>query len=134
MMNPGWRENAFTRCMYRSMVVLSGPRHRDRRQATARHFTPRQICTCRGQLDEIAALLVDRLAGCGPGPVDLVERLALPFASLSLGRLLAIPDDEAIRLGQLTRRLGVVFEQFATAEQHRIVASAGEERVGRLAM
>jgi len=133
MMNPGWRENAFTRCMYRSMVVLSGPAHRERRQAAARHFTPRQIGTFRGQLDEIAALLIDRLAGCGPGPVDLVEQLALPFASLSLGRLLAIPDDEAIRLGQLTRRLGVVFEQFATAEQRRSLVVYGDELVRRLA-
>jgi cytochrome P450 len=133
VMNPRWRESAFTRCMYHSMVVLSGPEHRDRRQVTARHFTPRQLCTFRGQLDEIAALLIDRLAGCGPGPVDLVEQLALPFASLSLGRLLAIPDDEAIRLGRLARQTGVVFEQFATAEQHRSLVVNGEELVRRLA-
>ena len=53
---------------------------------------------------------------------------------MSLGRLLAIPDDEAIRLGRLARQVGPVFEQFASAEQHRIDASAVEELVGRLAM
>ncbi|HEX9529018.1 MAG TPA: cytochrome P450 [Streptosporangiaceae bacterium] len=133
-MNPGWRDNAFTRCLYRSMVFRAGPGHRERRQVAARHFTPRQIGTYRAELDEIAGMLLDRLAEHGPGPVDLVEQLALPFASLSLGRLLAIPDDEAIRLGRLARRVGAAFEQFASREQHRIVALAGEELVRRLAV
>jgi cytochrome P450 len=96
-LNPGWRENAFTRCIYRTMVFLGGPSHRERRQVASRYFTPRQIGRYRAQLDEIAGVLIDRLAGPGSGPVDLVEQLALPFASLSLGRLLAIADDEAIR-------------------------------------
>jgi cytochrome P450 len=64
--------------------------------------------------------------------VDLVENLAIPFAALSLGRLLDIDDDEAIRLGRLARQAGGVFEQFATARQHRVIAAAGEELVDRL--
>ncbi len=133
-MNPGWRDNAFTRCLYRSMVFRAGPGHRECRQGVSRPFNPRQIVSFRAELEQIAGRLMDRLAALGPGPVDLVEQLALPFASLSLGRLLAIPDDEAIRLGRLARQVGPVFEQFASAEQHRIVASAGEDLVGRLAM
>ena len=67
------------------------------------------------------------------GPVvDLVERLALPFASLSLGRLLGIADDEAIRLGRLTRQVSGAFDQFATARQHARTAAAGAELVDRL--
>ncbi len=132
-MNPGWRENAFTRCIYRSMVFLAGPGHRARRQLASRHFTPYQLGPYRAELDDIADLLIGRLARTGPGPVDLVEQLALPFASLSLGRLLGIADDEAIRLGRLARQVGVVFEQFATAGQHQRLAAAGEELVGRLA-
>ena len=133
-LRPGWRDNAFTRCLYRSMVFLAGPSHRERRQVASPHFTTRQIGTFRGELSRIADMLVDRLAEHGSGPVDLMEHLALPFASLSLGRLLAIGDDEAIRLGRLARRAGSVFEQFATAEQHRVVVSAGEELAGRLAV
>ena len=72
------------------MVFLGGPSHRERRQVASRYFTPRQIGRYRAELDEIAGVLIDRLAGPGSGPVDLVEQLALPFASLSLGRLLAI--------------------------------------------
>ena len=132
-MNPGWRDNVFTRCMYHSMVMMSGPAHRERRQVASRPFGPRQIGAFRGQLDEITGLLLDRLAGLGPGPVDLVEELAMPFASLSLGRLLAIDDDEALRLGQLARRLGVVFEQFASASQRGNLVVYGEELVQRLA-
>src|SRR5712691_9757823 len=118
-LNPGWRDNAFTRCLYRSMVFRAGPGHRERRQVAARHFTPRQIGKYRAELDEIASLLITRLAEHGTGPVDLVEQLALPFASLSLGRL--------------ARQIGAVFEQFATAEQHRVLAANGEELVRRLA-
>ncbi len=132
-LNPGWRENAFTRCIYRTMVFLGGPSHRERRQVASRYFTPRQIGRYRAELDEIAGVLIDRLAGPGSGLVDLVEQLALPFASLSLGRLLAIADDEAIRLGRLARQVGVVFEQFATAGQHRALAASGEDLVSRLA-
>jgi cytochrome P450 len=132
-LRPGWRDNAFTRCLYRSMVFRAGPGHRERRQAASPHFSTRQIAMFRGELGQIADLLVDRLAEHGSGPVDLIEHLAMPFASLSLGRLLSIADDEAIRLGQLARQAGSVFEQFATAEQHRVVVSAGEELVDRLA-
>jgi cytochrome P450 len=133
VLNPGWRDNAFTRCLYRSMVFRSGSSHRESRQVAARHFAPRQMARYADELGEIAGVLVDRLAGHGPEPVDLVEHLALPFAALSLGRLLAIPDDEVIRLGRLARRAGGVFEQFKTAEQHRLVADAGAELAGRLA-
>ncbi len=132
-LRPGWRDNVFTRCLYRSMVFRAGPAHRERRQVAAPYCTPRRLGTYRDELGRIADMLLDRLAGHRSGPVDLVEHLALPFASLSLGRLLAIDDDEAIRLGSLARRVGPVFEQFATAGQHRIVASAGEELAGRLA-
>ena len=124
-LNPGWRDNAFTSCVYRSMVMMSGPAHRARRQVAARPFTPRHIGAFRAQLDEITELLLGRLAGSGPGPVDLVEELAMPFASLSLGRLLAIDDGEALRLGQLARRLGVVFEQFAAAGQEDLQEQLG---------
>jgi cytochrome P450 len=132
-LRPGWRDHAFTRGLYRSMVFMAGPAHRERRQVSAPHFTPRQLGTFRGELSQIADMLLDRLAEYGDGPVDLIEHLAMPFASLSLGRLLSVADDEAIRLGRLARQAGPVFEQFATAEQHRVVVSAGEELVGRLA-
>jgi cytochrome P450 len=133
-LKPGWHDNAFTRCLYRSMVFRAGSSHRERRQPASRHFTPRRMEKFRAELDQLAGMLVDQLAGHGTGPVDLIEQLALPFASLSLGRLFAIPDDESIRLGRLTRQIGAVFEQFATAEQHRIVAASGEELASRLAV
>jgi cytochrome P450 len=133
-MNPGWRDNAFMRCLYRSMVFRAGPGHRECRQGVSPPFSPRRITAYRSELEQIACMLLDRLAGNGTRPVNLVEQLALPFASLSLGRLLAIPDHEAIRLGRLARQVGPVFEQFASAEQHRIVASAGEDLVRGLAM
>ena len=73
--------------MYSSMVFLTGSDHRERRQAAAWPFGPRQLAAYRSELGEIAEQLVDRLAAPGPRPVDLMEQLALPFASLSLGQL-----------------------------------------------
>jgi cytochrome P450 len=137
LLKPGWRDNSFTRYMYRSMVFRAGPAHREHRQAASRHFAPAQTARYRDELDQLAGALVERLAGParhGTGPVDLMEHLALPFAALSLGRLLAIEDDEAIRLGRLARQVGTAFEQFASAEQHATVTRAGEELVRRLAV
>jgi cytochrome P450 len=127
-LKPGWRENAFTRCLYSSMVFRTGKDHRSRRQKASRHFAPRHIGTYRAELESIADMLIGRLSGT----VDLIEELALPFAGLSLGRLMGIDDDEAIRLGRLARQAGGVFEQFASARQHETIAVAGEELVDRL--
>lgn len=119
--------------MYRSMVFRAGTAHRESRQTASRHFAPAQTARYRDELDQLAGQLVEELAARGPGPVDLMEHLALPFAALSLGRLLGIDDDEAIRLGRLARQVGAAFEQFASAEQHATVTRAGEELVRSLA-
>jgi cytochrome P450 len=111
------------------MVFRTGKAHRERRHVASRHFAPRHIGTYRAELEQIADMLIDRL----DGTVDLIEHLALPFAGLSLGRLMGIDDDEAIRLGRLARQAGGVFEQFASARQHDTIAAAGEELVDRLA-
>ena len=127
-LKPDWRDNAFTSCLYSSMVFRTGKDHRQRRQTASRHFAPRHIGTYRAELESIADMLIDRM----DGTVDLIEELALPFAGLSLGRLMGIADDEAIQLGRLARQAGGVFEQFASAKQHQTIAAAGEELVDRL--
>jgi cytochrome P450 len=127
-LKPDWRDNAFTSCLYSSMVFRTGKDHRQRRQTASRHFAPRHIGTYRAELESIADMLIDRM----DGTVDLIEELALPFAGLSLGRLMGIADDEAIQLGRLARQAGGVFEQFASAKQHETIAAAGEELVDRL--
>jgi cytochrome P450 len=130
-LRPGWQESAFTRCLYRSLPLLTGQSHRAHRQAAAEHFSPRRIEAYRREMECAADALLDDLGASGPA-VDLVERLAVPFASLSLGRLLGIADDEAIRLGRLTRQVSGAFDQFATASQHARTAAAGAELVDRL--
>jgi cytochrome P450 len=129
-LKPDWRDNPFTNCLYQSMVFKTGQSHRERRQVASRHFVPRRIETYRAHLESIADLLLDQLDE--HTSVDLVEHLALPFASLSLGRLMGIADEEAIALGRLARQAGGVFEQFATAQQHATIARAGTGLVDRL--
>jgi cytochrome P450 len=130
-LRPGWRESTFTRCLYRSLPLLTGRSHQAHRRAAARHFSPRRIQAYRQEIERLADALLDDIEGSGPD-VDLVERLALPFASLSLGRLLGIADHDAIVLGQLTRQVSGAFDQFATAGQHARTAAAGAELVDRL--
>jgi cytochrome P450 len=130
-LRPGWRQNAFTRSFYRSMPLLTGESHRAQRQAASHHFSPRSMEAYRDEMERVATTLLDGLAGLAP-PVDLMEELALPLASLSLGRLLGIADDEAIRLGWLTRQASSAFEQFATARQHERIAEAGAVLAERL--
>ena len=104
-LRPGWRENEFTRYLYRSMPLLTGQSHRAHRQAAAHHFSPG---TSAPSARKWGALLArSSMTSTTGAAVDLVEGLALPFASLSLGRLLGIADDEAIRLGRLTRQVAV---------------------------
>jgi cytochrome P450 len=130
-LRPGWRDGAFTRCLYRSLPLLTGLSHLAHRQAAAHHFSPRRLEAYRRDMEGAADALLDDLGG-PEAAVDLVEQLALPFASLSLGRLLGIADDEAMRLGRLTRQVSGVFDQFATASQHARTAAAGAELVDRL--
>jgi cytochrome P450 len=132
-LRPGWRESTFTKCLYRSLPLLTGPSHRTHRRAAAHHFSAQRIKAHRLEMGRAADALLDDLDRPGPA-IDLVERLALPFASLSLGRLLDIADDEAIRLGRLTRQVSGAFDQFATASQHARTAAAGAELVDRLTL
>jgi cytochrome P450 len=113
------------------MPLLTGHSHRVRRQAAAHHFSPRRIGAHHQEMERVATTLLDNLDRHGPA-ADLVEELALPFASLSLGRLLGIADDDAIRLGRLTRQAGGAFDQFTTASQHARTAAADAELVSRL--
>jgi cytochrome P450 len=130
-LRPGWRDDPLTSRLYRSMPLLTGPSHQARRQAAARYFSFRHLEAYRAEVDRLASDLLDDLGAAGP-TVDLMEQLALPFASLSLGRLVGIADDEAIQLGALTRQVSAVFDQFATARQHERTAAAGAELVDRL--
>jgi cytochrome P450 len=130
-LRPGWRQNAFTSYFYRSMPLLTGESHRAHRQAASHHFSPRSIEAYRDEMERVASTLLDDLEDLAP-TVDLMAELAIPFASLALGRLLGIADDEAIRLGWLTRQASSAFEQFATARQHESIAEAGAVLVERL--
>jgi cytochrome P450 len=130
-LRPGWRQSTLTRYLYRSLPLLTGPAHRAHRHAAGPHFSPRRMQAHRAELERTADALLDDLERSGR-TADLMERLALPFASLSLGRLLGLADDEALRLGRLTRQVSGAFDQFATAAQHARTAAAGAELVERL--
>jgi cytochrome P450/pimeloyl-ACP methyl ester carboxylesterase len=125
---PRWREEPLIRCLYRSFGFREGPAHAATRRAVAQRLTARRCALLRGDIERLADELLDGLTGS----FDLVERLALPFAALTAGRLLDLPDDQALRLGRLTRDVSAAFEPFMTPRQRTRMTASGEELVASL--
>jgi cytochrome P450/pimeloyl-ACP methyl ester carboxylesterase len=125
---PRWREEPLIRCLYQSFGFREGPPHMATRRAVAQRLTARRCETLREDVERLADELLDGL----PAQCDLVEDLALPFAALTAGRLLDLPDDEALRLGRLTRDVSAAFEPFMTPRQRTRMASSGDALVASL--
>lgn len=121
VLSPGWEQNKFTRSLYTSMAFRMGEPHKERRGLVSKDFTPRKTAGHREMITQAADSVLDRM----DGEVDLEESLALPFASLTIGRPLGIPDSVALELGRLARTAGTVFEPMATAKQRAAEISAG---------
>ncbi|WP_426505204.1 cytochrome P450 [Dactylosporangium sp. McL0621] len=81
-----------------------------------------------------AEACLDRLGErfAGGAVVNLAEALAIPFASLVTGRLLDIPDADALRLGEAARVASAAFEPFMTPRQRTEMAGAGDEIIDAL--
>lgn len=127
-LDPSWREHPYKRRMYRSMLFRVGAEHRLRRSFATRHFTPSRTADRRREIGVIVDELLDRLAeqGAGGAPVDIEEALAVPYSSLVIGRLLGIPDEEALRLGR-HRNGSAILELACLPAQRRQMLEAGEE-------
>ncbi|MFI5910786.1 alpha/beta fold hydrolase [Dactylosporangium sp. NPDC051541] len=129
-----WRDVRIVRCLYQSFGWREGAVHTDLRAALARRLVPRRAEELRADTIATAEACLDsfgeRLAG--GAAVNLVEALAIPFASLVTGRLLDIPDADALRLGEAARVASAAFEPFMTPRQRGEMATAGEELIDAL--
>jgi cytochrome P450 len=136
--SPRWRDDRLIRCLYQSFGFREGPAHVTTRRAVAQRLTARRCETLRADVERLADELLDDLATrlatkkAGNQPVDLVDALALPFAALTAGRLLELPDVEALRLGRVARDAAAAFEPFTTPRQRTRMTASGDELIRSL--
>lgn len=131
---PGWRNNPFARAMHSSLMFKSGAAHRELRAAVGHFLSPRVVEQRRGEVVELVDSLLDELAYLGRSgePVDLVQALALPYASLITGLLLGLDREESLHLGRLTRQCGVILEMACPAEDYEDILEPAREIVAAL--
>jgi cytochrome P450/pimeloyl-ACP methyl ester carboxylesterase len=128
LLTPNWRDHRLVRCLYQSFGWREGPAHLPLRTALARRLTPRRCPVQSADVVEVATSVLDGFAARleGGATVNLAEAVAVPFASLVTGRLLGIPDADALRLGVAARAGSAAFEPFITPRQRAAMDEAGE--------
>jgi cytochrome P450/pimeloyl-ACP methyl ester carboxylesterase len=133
-LTPNWTDVRLIRCLYQSFGWREGTVHSELRGALARRLVPRRAEELRAQTTATAHECLQRFGErlAHEGVVNLAEALAIPFASLVIGRLLELPDAEALRLGEAARVGSAAFEPFMTPRQRSAMAGAGEEIIDAL--
>src|SRR5213079_3428013 len=74
-----------------SMINIDDPRHARLRRIVSRAFTPRMIKKFEGDVQLVAAAIVDDLLD--RGPCDFVEHVAARLPLTIICQLMGIPDD-----------------------------------------
>ncbi|MEV0569977.1 alpha/beta fold hydrolase [Dactylosporangium sp. NPDC050588] len=134
LLTPTWREHRLVRCLYQSFGWREGPAHLPLRTALARRLTPSRCPVQQADVVAVAASVLDDFAArlAGGATVNLADAVAVPFASLVTGRLLGIPDADALRLGAAARAGSAAFEPFMTPRQRAAMAAAGDTIIDTL--
>ncbi|MGH9090481.1 MAG: cytochrome P450 [Acidimicrobiales bacterium] len=77
------------------VVTLDPPRHGPLRRAAMGRFTPKAVRTRRGEIDRIAAELLDEVAAPGATTeIDVVARLAAPLPIAVISWILGVPRSD----------------------------------------
>ena len=86
-----------------SMINMDDPRHARLRRIVSRAFTPRMIKKFEGDVQLVAAAIVDDLLD--RGPCDFVEHVAARLPLTIICQLMGIPDD---RYDQVLRDTNII--------------------------
>jgi len=76
--------------LYRHVLYLDPPDHTRLRKVAHKGFTPGAIARLRPRIEQLTNGLLDRLTG--PGPVDLMQGLAVPLPLTVICELLGVPE------------------------------------------
>lgn len=109
------------------MLFTDPPDHTRLRGLVSRAFTPRTVQQMRPRLEQLAASLVEQLAG--DTPIDLVEALAYPFPVTVICELLGIPEGDAAFFRSMSDDLTLSVEPGAlrTPDQEVAIDKARED-------
>ncbi|MFF9347213.1 cytochrome P450 [Streptomyces sp. NPDC014734] len=111
---PGWRAHSSLRAFTGSMLYSNPPDHTRLRNLVSFAFTPPRIRELRTVIEEMADLLLDRMAGLGAhgAPVDLVAEFAsrLPIAVIST--MLGFPKDDQVWFREMASAIAVSTDGF----------------------
>ena len=126
---PTWRQQVFAHGLLRSMAFRNGADHRFDRAMLARHFSPRRTAARREEIAKLIPPLLDQLErrATSGGPVDVERELAVPYSAMIIGRVMGIPDVQAVRIGWATRQSGPTLELAPSPAQRQRAAEAGEQ-------
>lgn len=137
-----------------SMLAVDPPLHTRYRKQVARAFTARKVGRMGDRVGEVAAGLLDDLAGTeGAGGFDLVDRYASQLPVTVIADLLGVPEHERGRLlalgneAAITLDPGLSWRQFSRAEDalrelhtwfrghvERISADPGDDLISQLTL
>lgn len=87
-----------------ALLRLDAPEHARYRRPVMRAFTVKRVAALRPRIQEIVDERLDAMEKAG-GPVDLVERLALPVTSLVICELLGVSYDDRDTFQGLAARI-----------------------------
>lgn len=96
------------------MLVADPPLHTRMRRLVSREFTPRAAAALRPRIQELAELIIDRVAS--RGECDLVTEIAGEMPSLVIAEMLGISHDEGRRLYHCTETIHAS-EEVVTRDQ-----------------
>jgi cytochrome P450 len=85
------------------MITTDPPQHSAYRRLASPDFVPRAARALKPRIDELARIIVDRVAG--RGECDLVEDLAGMMPSYVIAEMLGIPHDDGVELYKLTEAI-----------------------------
>jgi cytochrome P450 len=85
------------------MITTDPPLHGAYRRMVSPDFVPRAARALKPRIDELAALIVDRVAA--KGSCDLVEDLAGMMPSYVIAEMLGIPHEDGVELYKLTEAI-----------------------------
>ncbi len=103
------------------MLVADPPLHTRMRRLVSREFTPRAANALQPRIQQLAAVIVDRIAD--RGECDLVTDIAGEMPSLVIAEMLGISHDESRRLYHCTETIHASAEVVSSEERRNAVTT-----------
>lgn len=110
---------------YRSMLRMDPPDHTRIRSLVSKAFTPKAVADLAPRIQSIVDGLLDRVAG--RDRFDLIETLAYPLPSLTIGVLMGLPTPDTDKFARWSEEGANAFlPHLSKSEQRRIMRTSEE--------